>query len=181
MVRATIRTTGLAACVLALTNAPAVAETVHFLIAERPIASVHGDSYVLPLTDPAAIAHARALIDAEPGTLPSIVVADIAPGADGVNRDHLALGAPAWSWHVTEFVEFADFTAEVLDGWPTFVEQDVDGWIANTGGAIGFWTYTVVAELPAVPEPASYCLVTLAMAAFSRRLATQFRQPTATG
>ena len=46
-----------------------------------------------------------------------------------------------------------DFTIEILDGWPGFVEQDVNGWIANTNGRVGFWTYTVVAELPA-PVPA---------------------------
>jgi hypothetical protein len=147
------------------------AETIHFLVAERPEDAVHGDSYVLPLSDAAAIAHARALIDAEPGTLPSIVVAHIAAGADGANRDHLAPGAPAWSWHVTEFEGFSDFAIEILDGWPSFVEQDVDGWIANTGGTIGFWSYTVVAELPAVPEPKTAVLLVaglvLARAAFT--------------
>jgi hypothetical protein len=142
----------------------AVGQTAHFLVAERPEFAVHGDSYVLPLVDPAAIDHARALITAPPGDLSSIVVARIASGADGVNRDQLASGAPAWSWHVTEFLEFADFTAEILDGWPTFVEEDVDGWIANTGGLIGFWNYTVIAELPVVPEPASATLFVAAAA-----------------
>jgi len=137
----------------------ATAETTYFLVAERPEAAVHGDSYVLPLSDPAAIAQARALIDAEPGTLPSIVIANIAAGADGINRDHLAPGAPAWSWHVTGFEGFSDFAIEILDGWPTFVEQDVEGWIANTGGKIGFWSYIVTAELAAVPEPANAVLV----------------------
>jgi len=137
----------------------AAAETIYFLVAERQDAVVHGDSYVLPLSDPAAIAQARALIDAEPGALPSIVIAHIAAGADGINRDHLAPGAPAWSWHVTGFEGFSDFAIEILDGWPTYVEQDVEGWIANTGGAIGFWNYTVVAELPAVPEPTSAVLL----------------------
>jgi hypothetical protein len=140
----------------------ALGQTVHFLVAERPEFATHGDSYVLPLTDMAAIDHARALITAPPGDLSSIVIARIAAGADGVNRDHLAPGAPPWSWHVTEFVEFADFAAEILDGWPTFVESDVEGWIANTGGMIGFWNYTVITELPLVPEPASGALVALA-------------------
>ena len=149
---------------------PAAAQTAYFLVSERPEAVVHGDSYVLPLTDPAAIAHARALITAEPGTLASIAVAQIAAGPDGINRNHLAPGAPAWSWHVTGFEGFADTTIEILDGWPTFVEQDVQGWIANTGGMIGFWNYTVTAEL--VPEPAGAGLIAAALtatAAFARR------------
>jgi hypothetical protein len=139
----------------------AAAETVRFVVAERPGTVVHGDSYILPLSDPGDIAHARALITAEPGTLASIAVANIAPGADGVNRDWMAPSRPEWSWHVTEFQGFADFTVEVLDGWPTFVEQDVAGWIANTGGQIGFWNYTVVAELP-VPEPATDAIAAVA-------------------
>jgi hypothetical protein len=35
------------------------------------------------------------------------------------------------------------------------VEKDVQGWIQNTGGLIGFWTYTIVAELPLKPRIAS--------------------------
>jgi hypothetical protein len=140
----------LAAC---LTLAPTTAAApVHFLVAERPDAITHGDSYVLSLTEPSDVAQARALITAPRGELSSIVVAGIAPGADGVNRDWRATGAPAWSWHITDFQGFFDTTAEVLDGWPTFVEGDVDGWIDNSGGAIGFWSYTVVAEI-AAPEP----------------------------
>lgn len=129
----------------------AVAETTRwFIVGELPGQVVHGDSYVLPLTDPTHIAHAEALIDQGPSAGATIAVANIAPGADGINRDHLATGAPQWSWHVTDFQGFADVTAEVLDGWPGFVESDVQGWITNTGGTVGFWNYTVTAE---VPEP----------------------------
>jgi hypothetical protein len=146
-------------------------QTVHFLVAERPEFASNGDSYVLPLTDPADIAYARALITAPPGDLSSIVVANIAPGADGVNRDHLAPGDPPWSWHVSSFVEFADITAEILDGWPSFVEEDVAGWIANTGGMVGFWNYTVIEELAAVPEPSTAAcgLMALTLIAAVRR------------
>jgi hypothetical protein len=131
----------------------ATAETAYFLVTELPEDAVHGDSYVLPLSDPAAIAHARALV-AEPGTLASIAVAHIAAGPDGINRDHLASGTPGWSWHVTGFEGFTDFAIEILDGWPTYVEQDVAGWIANTDGMIGFWNYTVTAELDLTADPA---------------------------
>jgi hypothetical protein len=129
--------------------------TILFLVAgpEHP----GGDSYVLPLTDPAHIAHADSLILEGPEGLASIAVAEIAAGADGINRDHLAPGKPEWSWHVTRFVEFADFTIEICDGSPALVENDVPGWIENTGGTICFWTYTVVQNLGPVPaEPATW-------------------------
>jgi hypothetical protein len=123
------------------------AETIRFLVGE-PSDPVHGDSYVLPLSDAAAIAHARQLISTGPEAGASIAVAHIAKGANGINRDYLSPGEPACSWHVTEFDGFYDFTAEILDGWPTFIEGDVDGWIDNTQGMVGFWQYTVIAELP---------------------------------
>lgn len=140
----------------------ASAGTVYFLVAETPGEEVHHDSYVLPLSDPAQIAHARALIDGT-ATDAKIVTARIAEGANGVNRDYRAVGTPAWSWHVTEFVGFADNTIEVLDGWPSDVERDVPGWLGNTNSMVGFWSYTVVEELPAVPEPASAGIAVVAL------------------
>ena len=137
-----------ASALCALANA-AWGGTDRFLVAEHPGHAEHHDSYVLPLSDPVAIAHARDLIQFGLSAGEPIVVAEIAAGANGINRDYLAAGSPAWSWHVTNFESFADFTAEILDGWPTFVESNVERWIANTGGYIGFWGYTVVAELPA--------------------------------
>jgi hypothetical protein len=110
-----------------------------------------GDSYVLPLDDPDDIAHARALIAEGPSIGGAIAVAEIAPGADGLNRDWLAPGKPQWSWHVTRFDGFADATVEILDGNPSMVEEDVDFWIQNTNGFIGFWGYTVTAELAHPP------------------------------
>ena len=130
---------------------PAGAAPIHFVVSE--INTQHGDSYVLPLEDVDAIAHARDLILHGPSIGSPIVVAHIASGSDGVNRDVLAPGEPLWSWHVDQFDGFADFTAEILDGWPSFVEQDVEGWIDGTNGYIGFWNYTVTAELAAIPVP----------------------------
>jgi hypothetical protein len=158
-------------CVALWIAGHADAATVQFVVAERPGNVVHGDSYILPLSDPDDIAHARALIYTDLGILPSIAVANVAAGADGVNRDWQAPGRPEWSWHVTGFQGFFDFTAEILDGWPSFVEQDVPGWIANTGGQIGFWNYTVVAELPSVPEPSTSILLfsVIAVSGVARR------------
>ncbi len=137
---------------------------VYFLVAEFPGQEVHHDSYVLPLDDPVAIAHARELIALGAAAEARLVTARIAEGADGINRDYRQVGQPEWSWHVTKFLGFADATIEILDGWPTFVESDVPAWNANTQSMIGFWTYTVVEELPAVPEPSSagLCVMTAA-------------------
>ncbi len=137
------------------------AAPVYFLVAEHPGSQVYYDSYVLPIEDPAAIAHARQLISQGPSAGAPIVTARIAPGSDGINRNYLAPGFPLWSWHVTEFVGFSDITIELCDGWPGFLESDVDGWIQNTGGTICFWSYTVVGELALVPEPSTRLLLGL--------------------
>jgi len=141
---------------LALNTASANASTNYFLVAEWPRAVVHGDSFVIALTNSAHISHARDLIARGPENAGSpIIVANIAAGADGLNRNLRTNSAQPWSWHVTGVTGFANFTIEILDGWPTFLESDVPGWIQNTGGRIGFWGYTVVAELPLKPRIAS--------------------------
>jgi hypothetical protein len=132
----------------------------YFVVAESPSlgACVRCDAYLVPLSNPQDIAHARELIDTGGAASAPIVVAEMEAGSDGINRDVLAVGEPLWSWHVTDFVGFVDVTAEIFDGWPGFVESDVAGWIENTRsspgdpGVVGFWHYTVVRE---VPEPGS--------------------------
>lgn len=133
------------------------AEEVRFEVA-RPLfgAPSVDDAYVLPLQDPADIAYARAILADDPLATARIVVAQIAAGADGVNRNLRAPGQPLWNWHVSAFTTFAEITIELCDGGPQFVENDVAGWMANTGGQICFWSYTVTRELPAAaPLPAS--------------------------
>ncbi|MBI2826017.1 MAG: hypothetical protein HYX69_15135 [Planctomycetia bacterium] len=147
----------LAASLAAAVASHSPAATVYFRVAEPSPFGGHRDSYVLPLSNPDDIAAARHIIAQGPlNVADRIVVARIAPGADGINRN---LNSPfqTWDWHVTDFLGFAELTAEIYDGWPTFVESDVAGWMANTGGIVGFWSYTVVSEL-AVPEPASMAL-----------------------
>jgi hypothetical protein len=121
-------------------------ESVRFLVGE--LHPHHYDSYVLPLGDPAAIAHARELITDPSAAGQAIVVAKIAQGRDGVNRNYIAPGAPFWSWHVAEFIAFADITAEILDGWPGMLGNYEDDPEYACCGSIGFWSYTIVAELP---------------------------------
>lgn len=150
----------LAASLVAIITSHTLAATVYFRVAEPFPFGGHHDSYVLPLSNPDDIAAARSIIAKGPLSVADrIVVARIAPGADGINRN---LNSPfqTWDWHVTDFLGFAELTAEIYDGWPTFVESDVPGWMANTGGIVGFWSYTVVSEL-AVPEPAGISLLTV--------------------
>lgn len=154
-----------------LAAGPVRAETVYFVVGEWPGQEVYGDSYVVPIDDADAIQHARDLIALGPEAVcDPIVVAKIEAGADGINRDWLAPGNPEWSWHVTEFQNFAAGTIEILDGYPTLVESDVAWWIESTNkpeepevGYIGFWSYTVIAELAPIPEPSAIALCGLAL------------------
>jgi hypothetical protein len=143
----------------------ASAEPVYFLVSEIPGQGEHGDSFVLPIENPDDIAHARDLVRFGTSAGRSLIDADIVAGADNINRDILAAGKPAWSWHVSNFSGFADLSIELTDGWPGFIESDVQGWIDNTGGGtvdndgdgipdgpatighIAFWNYTVTHEL----------------------------------
>jgi hypothetical protein len=140
-------------------SAAARGGTVLFVVAEKPGTETHHDSFVLPLTAEADVAHARDLIARGPDAAGgAIVSAEVADRADGVIRNVLAPGQPTWDWHVTRFEGFVDLGIELTDGNPTLLQEDVPGWIDNTNGTtdsdrghIGFWNYTVVAELPGSP------------------------------
>lgn len=143
----------LALLAVVFTVTPATAGVSYFLVAERE--KFHGDSFVVGLSEPDHIAHARDLIARGPDAAGStILFAHIVPGADGINRDLLSPDQRQWNWHIDEVTGFGDFGIELIDGWPTFVEDDIPGWIDNTGGDIGFWSYTIVRELPNYPSQA---------------------------
>jgi hypothetical protein len=127
--------------VIAFSAQIARAETVYFLVGETHFA--HGDSYIVALTDPNDIARARDIIQ---GGQPQIVVAEIVAEPDGINRDYFDPNKSIWHWHVTQFLAFAEATIEILDGWPGGVE------LGYNSGMIGFWSYTVVAELGTDPK-----------------------------
>src|SRR2546422_11724599 len=98
-------------CILSRT----LAATSYFLVAEFPGRTSRNDSYVVPLTNSQHIAHARDLIARGPNAAGSaLVVARIARGADGINRDLRSPGVRTWLWHVTNFEGFADVTAEIM-------------------------------------------------------------------
>lgn len=167
---------GVLALALSLVGAAPASALTWFVVAESPAlgACVHCDSYLLPLADPEAIAHARALVESGGTAEAPIVLAEVEAGADGHNRDVLAPGEPPWSWHVSGFQGFVDLTAEIYDGWPGFVESDVEGWIENTRaapgepGVVGFWNYTVVQELPEPGPLAASAAVVCALALLRR-------------
>ncbi len=125
-------------------------ESVYFVVSDPE--GDHGDSYILPLQDLSDIAHARALIADPENTDRHIAVARIRRGAGNPPNRNLEGDGEAWSWHVSDFVGFADFTAEIYDGWPGYVEDNLDAWMDNTDGTIGFWSYTVTEELEPVDE-----------------------------
>jgi hypothetical protein len=147
----------------------AQAGTVYFLVSEFPGAVSNGDSFVLPLSKADDISHARDLIRLGTSAGRPLVFADIVAGGDHINRNLLASNSPSWSWRISRFDSFADGGIELVDGWPNYIEHDVPGWINNTGGGtvdsdgdgrpdggatigkVGFWGYTVTAELGGNP------------------------------
>jgi hypothetical protein len=136
----------LAFAILASIRAPhSRGETARFVVGVPPgyAPDAYFDAYILPLSDPADIAHARDLIEFGPGIGEPIAVANFQYTSDGINRNAYELFPTPWSWHVSEFLGFADLTAEILDGSPTAVEEHPEWFPAG----IGFWSYTVIAEL----------------------------------
>lgn len=127
------------------------AEPVYFKVGETE--HVRGDSFIISLTDPDHIAHARALIE-DPSTITDrIVVARIVRQTG--NEEYLNKDLDknlVWSWRVESFESFGFNTIEILDGWPGYIEEDIERWFQNTSGEndhgfIGFWNYTVLSEV----------------------------------
>jgi hypothetical protein len=119
----------------------ATGQLVYFLVGDFPGKPPSHESYVLPLSRADHIAHARDLIAKGPAAGQALVVAYIGRNNSGINRNYQDPRFPEWSWEVTNFVGFADVTAEILDGRPS----DAPGY------EIGFWSYTVVRELGPAP------------------------------
>ncbi len=129
------------------------ADIVWFKVARTQPVEGRNETFLAPISDPTLIEQARVLISegANNGQVGSIMTAVISPGADGINRDLDAAGAPLWNWHVVNVEGFGDFAIEVCDGWPGFVEEDPKAFVINTANRICFWSFTVVEELTAAP------------------------------
>lgn len=177
---------GMMAMICGLQSA-ARSEPIAFLVGEYPSQKLHNDSYVIVIDDANGplISHARTLaawVEAgEPeASMPDdrIVVTEIQPGSNDINRNWLVPHAQPWSWHAVGEPSFVGSTIEILDGWPTFIEDDVPGWMANTNGYVGFWGYTVIRELGPVaeiPEPSALVLAALGLCFSASRLRCQKR------
>lgn len=103
-VAASVLLLGLTAC------APAAEDAVPSVATFRVV----DQEYKIELITPELVAHARALMDGEE-------VAAIPVGT--IVRDDPSVNEP-WTWHIDpETLEFADFTTEVCDGLPEYVED----------------------------------------------------------
>jgi len=134
----------------------APAAPTYFISAEPDFAQVYDDSVVVPLTGPDHIEHARDLILTAPTAGASVFFSEISASGNGTHRDVRDPGTPAWSWHVSRVRGFGDVGTELIGSWPSYVEKNRVRWFDDPGvtpetGKIGFWSYTVVSELPNDP------------------------------
>jgi hypothetical protein len=123
-------------------------DTVYFEVGENSL--VHRDSYLLPLSDPADIEAARASIQNGES---KIVIAEISRITNPATQLNFDFGHNRkWSWYVSDFLQFTDFSIEILDGWPEYVEENYDEFVNvtkgdNGKGRIGFWNYSIKREV----------------------------------
>lgn len=109
--------------------APVVFEFVH---------PSHSEHFFAATSDPSVIAAARAELALPLDQRMLHMHGDIEAGDGGVN-------AP-WSWH---FVDgswtLAEISAEVCDGWPSYIEENLDEWLKSPGYFCP-WSSRVLAE-----------------------------------
>jgi hypothetical protein len=127
-----------------------LAQTVYFLAADFDPA-YRTDSYVLPLTDPNDIAHARDLIANGPAAGQPWIMIQVACGADNINRNYLSSVKHPWNWHITGFNGFVDTFPPGYYGDPAMIHHACL-MTATTQGTNGFSSYTVIAELGQNPK-----------------------------
>lgn len=98
----------------------------------------HGEHFFAATSDPSVIAAARAQLALPLDQRMLHMHGDIEAGDGGVN-------AP-WSWH---FVDgswtLAEISAEVCDGWPSYIEENLDEWLKSPGYFCP-WSSRVLAE-----------------------------------
>ena len=106
--------------VLAAFTSISAADVAYFIVAEK--AHLQRDSCLLVLTNEAEIIEARRqLRDLSFEERPFLAVV-VAKGGDGLNRDYLTNGSPAWSWTIVDLVGFYEITIPENESSPTFLE-----------------------------------------------------------
>ena len=144
-------TISLSACKDNSSNQEPVAGTTFFKVAETN--PNNGDSFILALEDVEDIEKARSIINDPGNAVDKIIYAKIVrQEGDEKYRNQDLNSSTIWSWRIEEFQEFTSTTAEILDAWPGYVEEDLNRWFLGTSGDptygfIGFWAYTVVEEI----------------------------------
>ena len=133
-------------------------DLTYFLVGHPKFGMRTSETFVIALSEPEDIAQARKIL-VDPSER-KIVVGSIAYGHGGHNRNLTEVAGSGFSWHVDQFLGFADFAVEVCDGGPMNVEFDLAYWI-ETVEQVCFWTPTVVRELR-VEEVRTTGLLTLA-------------------
>jgi hypothetical protein len=89
---------------------------IHFRICDQDLTAW--------MTDDAFIDEALVLEGAEEGRIPNFF--QVVKGTDC---------DPQWSWHVSpSAAEWADFTIELCDGCPWYIEENLDDWVDQVGG-----------------------------------------------
>jgi hypothetical protein len=117
--------------------------TIYFLATE--IGQQNYDSFALPLDRPEDIALARQIVANPSSVAAKAPAVRVAPGGDGINRNYVVAGAPAWSWRVVEFYGFVQ--GAIQSTAPTSLEADVKRNIELYGDRYAFLFHTVTAEL----------------------------------
>ncbi len=112
-----------------------------------------GESFIIALKDSLQIEQARKIISEPNNVSDKIILAKIIPQDGTEDYQNIDLNTnTTWSWRVDEFISFVFTTIEIYDGWPGYIEDDLNRWFQNTSddpnsGIIGFWGFTVLEEI----------------------------------
>jgi hypothetical protein len=123
-------------------------ESYHYF---RVSTSSNTQSYVVALSDPNQVEQARnqvahPLTALRPSFAPRILVARIAYGSGGFNRDLSSKAKVPWSWHVEKVLRFAELASQDCNGSPEELEENLKA-VVESSGVICFWNYRIVEEL----------------------------------
>lgn len=109
-----------------------------------------GQHWVALITNPEQVQIARDIIAGRTG--PRIPAGRIVKGWGGFNRDPSDPGLRRWSWHLDpSSLALVEFTIELCDGQPSFVEDELDYWV-NQVGTYCPWSHTILREIE-IPTP----------------------------